>query len=82
MPGEGASKLYYVLRVYDRVGRYDETKPLALSRTKEHYDQHAPQDPDRRHWPQVSMHQSRHRAMSQRRPWPASVKLDRHHLVC
>jgi hypothetical protein len=44
MPSEGESKLYYVLRVYDRAGRYDETKPLALTRTKDHYDQHAPQD--------------------------------------
>ena len=44
MPSGGDSKLYYVLRVYDRNGRYDETKPLALTRTKDHYDQHAPQD--------------------------------------
>ena len=44
MPANGPSKLFYVLRVYDQAGRYDETKPLALIRTAEHYDQHAPQD--------------------------------------
>jgi hypothetical protein len=44
MPAHGPSKLFYVLRVYDQAGHYDETKPLALTRTAEHYDQHAPQD--------------------------------------
>jgi hypothetical protein len=44
MPPNGPSKLFYVLRVYDQAGRYDETKPLALTRTAEHYDQHAPQE--------------------------------------
>ena len=44
MPPNGPAKLFYVLRVYDQAGRYDETKPLALTRTAEHYDQHAPQE--------------------------------------
>ena len=44
MPSGGEAKLYYVLRVYDQAGRYDETKPLVLTRTTERFDQHAPQD--------------------------------------
>ena len=42
MPSFGSPKLYYVLRVYDRDGRYDETKPLALTRTTQQFDPHAP----------------------------------------
>ena len=44
MPKDGPAKLYYVLRVYDHDGRFDETKPLALARSSERFDQHAPQD--------------------------------------
>lgn len=33
MPSEGQGDLAYTLRVYDAVGRYDETNPLALTRT-------------------------------------------------
>ncbi len=44
MPNGGDGKFTYVLRVYDEAGRYDETKPLALTRTKNHFDAHAPQD--------------------------------------
>ena len=44
MPQEGPAKLYYVLRVYDQSGRFDETRPLSLTRTTEHLEQHAPQN--------------------------------------
>ena len=44
MAGVGEAKLYYVLRVYDKAGRFDETRPLALARTEKHYDQHEPQN--------------------------------------
>ena len=33
MPDTGEADMTYVLRVYDRAGRYDETAPLPLSRT-------------------------------------------------
>lgn len=32
MPGEGDGDLSYTLRVYDAQGRYDETRPLAITR--------------------------------------------------
>lgn len=34
MPDEGSGRYSYVLRVYDRAGRFDETEPLSLSRTR------------------------------------------------
>ncbi len=34
MPGAGDGTYAYVLRVYDAQGRYDETRPLALTRTE------------------------------------------------
>ncbi|MEZ5777044.1 MAG: hypothetical protein R3E44_01640 [Paracoccaceae bacterium] len=38
MPKEGSGDLAYVLRVYDAVGRYDETAPLDLIRTELAFD--------------------------------------------
>lgn len=45
MPEKGPDKYIYVLRVYDRTGRYDETVPLMLTRTDRAFDPHeiAPQ---------------------------------------
>jgi hypothetical protein len=34
MPADGPSELYYVLRVVDDKGRFDETKPLTLARSR------------------------------------------------
>ncbi|MFO1034763.1 MAG: TonB-dependent receptor [Hyphomicrobiales bacterium] len=42
MPANGAGAYFYVLRVYDAKGRYDETAPLSLRRGDA--QQHAPQD--------------------------------------
>ncbi len=44
MPRKGASDFVYVLRVYDKEGRYDETRALTLSRSAKPLDQHEPQD--------------------------------------
>ena len=44
MPRGGPAKFFYVLRVYDSAGRFDETTPLALERSTDHFAQHAPQD--------------------------------------
>lgn len=40
MPGGGADEYTYVLRVYDKRGRFDETKPLSLIETEHHLDGH------------------------------------------
>lgn len=40
MPEDGPEDLAYVLRVYDRAGRYDETHALGLSRTSEAFEIH------------------------------------------
>jgi hypothetical protein len=42
MPPEGPAELYYVFRVYDEKGRYDETKPLSLARSSKPIDSHEP----------------------------------------
>jgi hypothetical protein len=44
MPAEGPDELAYVLRVYDRDGRYDETAPLTLIRTGRALAQHEPEN--------------------------------------
>ncbi len=41
MPADGSADLGYVLRVYDSVGRYDETAPMDLNRTENAADTHA-----------------------------------------
>ena len=40
MPQEGDDRYSYVLRVYDKAGRYDETVPLGLSRTSSGFERH------------------------------------------
>ena len=40
MPGSGAADLSYVVRTYDARGRFDETQPLALTRTDKAFDTH------------------------------------------
>lgn len=44
MTKEGAKDFLYVLRVYDSQGRFDETRPLTLSRSNTKFEQHEPQD--------------------------------------
>jgi hypothetical protein len=44
LPDDGPDRLSYVLRVYDKQGRYDETAPLALIRDTDALAQHKPQD--------------------------------------
>ncbi len=44
MPSSGPKTMYYVLRVYDADGRYDETIPLPLVRSSEDLSLHEPQD--------------------------------------
>ncbi len=41
MPGAGSGDLAYVVRTYDTSGRYDETMPLALTRTEGAFETHA-----------------------------------------
>lgn len=41
MPATGAGDLSYVVRTYDAQGRYDETQPLALTRTEAALETHA-----------------------------------------
>jgi len=45
MPEDGSGELAYALRVYDSVGRYDETVALDLVRTTAAYDTHATTGP-------------------------------------
>jgi len=40
MPADGSADLAYVVRTYDAKGRYDETVPLALTRTEKAFDTH------------------------------------------
>ena len=40
MPSEGSGDFAYVLRVYDTRGRYDETQPLALHRSRNNFEAH------------------------------------------
>lgn len=40
MPADGPAELAYVVRTFDAKGRYDETMPLALSRTEKAFDTH------------------------------------------
>ena len=42
MPSNGPTEMVYVLRVYDGKGRFDETRPLALTRTTRNIEQHEP----------------------------------------
>jgi hypothetical protein len=44
MPEDGPKDFFYVLRVYDGEGRYDETRPLTLARSETALGQHEPQD--------------------------------------
>jgi hypothetical protein len=44
MPATGPAEIYYVFRVYDDKGRFDETKPLSLLRSEKPLDLHEPQD--------------------------------------
>jgi hypothetical protein len=44
MPNDGPDEMVYVLRVYDDRGRFDETRPLALTRTTKEFEQHEPKD--------------------------------------
>lgn len=44
MPGEGADEFDYVLRVYDREGRFDETVPLSIVRTEKDLQDHRADD--------------------------------------
>ncbi len=41
MPPDGEEKFFYVLRVYDGHGRYDQTIPLGLRRTAKNFKRHA-----------------------------------------
>lgn len=43
--GDDTSEYDYILRVYDDRGRFDETRPLTLARTRREFDRHA-QDRD------------------------------------
>ncbi len=40
MPAEGSADLAYVVRTFDAQGRYDETMPLALTRTEKAFETH------------------------------------------
>jgi hypothetical protein len=40
MPGDGPADLVYVLRSIDERGRYDETRPLSLTRSAKSFDPH------------------------------------------
>lgn len=40
MPTDGGERYSYILRVFDHLGRYDETQPLALSRTSRELPTH------------------------------------------
>lgn len=42
VPEDGPSEYVYVLRVYDREGRFDETRPLTLARTTRDLKDHTP----------------------------------------
>ncbi len=44
MPADGTATYDYILRVYDEVGRYNETAPLELTRTTTAFDDHATSD--------------------------------------
>jgi hypothetical protein len=41
MPAHGPADFVYLLRVVDDKGRYDETRPLSLARSKKQFDPHA-----------------------------------------
>ena len=44
MPRKGAQDFVYVLRMYDAQERFDETRPLTLSRVAKKFEQHEPQN--------------------------------------
>jgi hypothetical protein len=41
MPSDGSGELAYVVRTFDAKGRFDETQPLALTRTEGAFETHA-----------------------------------------
>lgn len=44
LPDKAPARMEYVFRVYDKDGRYDETKPLPLRRVTEDFADHEPAD--------------------------------------